>query len=84
MSDLTLTPAQAVQVTAPLVVLQTLTEDQVDRLETLISGYKPVRVTLVLDGLMEGAVLFTIFESRNGLIEPTIHGLIEPDGSAHT
>ena len=71
-------------VRVPLGVLQIITDAQVERLEVLLVGYKPINVTLLADSMMDGAILFTLFESRNGVIQSTLHGLIEPDGSCHT
>jgi hypothetical protein len=68
-------------VRAPLAVLLRITDEQTERLGTLIADFSPATVLLHLDSWMEDAVLFTL-QARDG--STILNGLIEPDGRSHT
>lgn len=69
------------RVSVPLVMLETITPEQVARLRILIEGFKPESVSLFMDSWIPGAVSFALLDAKE---VPIIGGLIEPDGSAHT
>lgn len=73
-------------VSAPLKVLLKLTEPQVRRLEVLIAGFKPDRVTLHPDDWSSDGpnIQFGLWKFEGSGERMFFNGLIEPDGRAHT
>lgn len=68
-------------VRVPLSLVLTMTEQQRERIEVLVRGFKPVDVSLWRDSWSAGNVMFSLLDERGGTI---LHGLIEPDGCSHT
>ena len=75
-------------VTVPLSALRSMTPQQADRLAVLMGGFRAAKATLIWDSWHPvpekgetSNLLFSLFDS-NGT--PFYHGMIEPDGRAHT
>lgn len=70
-----------VPVHLPLGMIEDVNEDQIERLRVLADRDDVHSIDVMRDLWMDGAILFTL---RDHLRDPILHGLIEPDGCAHT